>query len=223
MLTDNNTESLNNSGSCTFGMDLNQETAVDISPVKDSDVNLEIFCIANLNICDTSLITKTESSADVEYGVNTDGEIPVIVCPIPIDALVESSIENNIILDQSVSQDKILKVDSNTETSPDDQRCISQDENTENEIVSVPKRPLSPGMKTHSSSSIKIINYNALRCKTSLVFVMCCVIGCCLIPSIVYYVSHARDSATVTNPEYSHKKNTSHIKVCYELSTYVHT
>ena len=216
-------ESVSDSDSCKFGVNLNQGTTIDTPPVKDSDVNLDILCIANLNIFDTPLTTNVENSTDVKYGINTDVKIPIVVCPIPIDALVENSVENNNdISDQSVVQDKVLNADNPTEGNPEDQVCISQDENTENKINSVPKRPLSPGMKTHSSSSIKVITYTGLRCKTSLVFIMCCVIGCCLIPFTVYYVSQAGDS-DITDPEYSHEKNISSTKVCSKLHTYVST
>ena len=221
MLIDNK-ESINNSDSCRFSVDFNEGTTIDTPPVKDSDMNLEMLCIANPNTCDTSLTTNAENSADAKYGVNTDVEIPMVVCPITISGLIENSVENhNDISNQPVLQDKLLNIDNATEGSPEDQRRISRDENTENKITSVPKRPLSPGMKTHSSSSIKVINYTGLRCKTSLVFIMCCVIGCCLIPFTAYYVSQARDS-DVTDPEYSHEKNTSSIKVCIKISTYLY-
>ena len=44
----------------------------------------------------------------------------------------------------------------------------------------------------------------------SIVFAICCITGCCLIPIILCYTSKATEREhAVTDPGYSHKKNIS--------------
>lgn len=90
------------------------------------------------------------------------------------------------------------------------QTHILQDNITENNgfTVSCIKQKI-------SSAGMGVIN---ARSKVSLVFAVCCAIGCCLIPIILYYVNQTADNAK-TDFEYSHGKNIN-TKVCYKLSTH---
>ena len=94
-------------------------------------------------------------------------------------------------------------------------RCISQDESTGNDIVMK-----STERNKTSTSTLGVINRNALCCKISLVFLMCCITGCLLISVVLFYVNQAEGNA-LTGPEYSAEKSTSNAKVCCKLSLYM--
>ena len=101
-------------------------------------------------------------------------------------------------------------------------RSILRNENTENNVASIPKEPnVKNKMKHHRSRSIDLIKHNVLCCRMFIVFAMCCVIGCSLMP-IIFYFAAQRGENVITYPEYSHVINTSSAEVCYKLIS-VHT
>ena len=109
------------------------------------------------------------------------------------------------ILDSSAMHDTIINVD-NTDTAYE--RCISQNEGIENNVVLMSERK-----KIQRNTSSGYLSGNALCCKVSVIFGVCCIIGIYLIPIILYYVGQIRGNPE-TNPEFSHEKNTSIAKVC---------
>lgn len=92
--------------------------------------------------------------------------------------------------------------------------CVPQDnKNLENnDVVSIHKKlsEMKKIKKNISSSSLGI-NHHNVCCKVSVTFAICCVIGCCSLPIIFYYVNLTGD--IVTDPEYSHEKNISTVRV----------
>ena len=87
-----------------------------------------------------------------------------------------------------------------------DNRSFSQDENTESDVPS-----LSIKKKTQRN-----LNYNALCSKVLVIFGVCFIIGCYLIPIILYYVDQSRGNPEV-DPEFPSEKNASAAKVCCKL------
>lgn len=108
---------------------------------------------------------------------------------------------------------KVISVNKMAKGNLNRQRCISINENTENDISSIPKRLSMKKKMKHNISSTSISVINTVRYKVSIVFVVCCIIGCCLVPIILYNVSQTRDNGT-SDPGYSHEKNVSIAKVC---------
>ena len=94
------------------------------------------------------------------------------------------------------------------------QRCISQNEGIENDVALMPLRK-----KIQRNISSESLRGNALCCKVFVIFGVCSIIGCYLIPVTFYYVGQARGNPE-TNPEFSNEKNTSTAKVCCKLNIY---
>ena len=183
--------------------DLDQGSTNDSCQAKHDDVNLDNSC--------TIAVNGYESLPVVECDINTTSNIST-VHQNPDVVLVESSNGkiNGIALG---SKDR-------TKSSLDYQRCIPQNESRENGVTSVPKMSTKRQKLKHSAS----IDYrygNGLCCKMSIVFAICCIIVCWLIPVILYYVSQAtdRDNA-MADPGYSHEKNISSAKVCSKKFNY---
>ena len=86
------------------------------------------------------------------------------------------------------------------------QRCISQDGSV--------KSDTHKGKKMRHNISSGYLKANTLFCKMLVVFGICFIIGCYLIPVIVYYVGRSMDRGE-TDPEFSFEKNVSTAKVCY--------
>ena len=80
-------------------------------------------------------------------------------------------------------------------------KCMSQDEITESNFALMPTRK----NIYHKSSS-------ALCCKVSIIFGVCFIIGCYLIPVTLYYVGKSMDRDEM-DPMFLHQKNTSASKV----------
>ena len=172
--------------------DLNQGSTNDSCQAKHNDINLDNSCVI--------AVDSHESLAVAECDINTTSNISTM-CQNADVVLVENSNGkiNGIALG---SQDRT------------NQRYILQDESRENSVISVPK-VITKRQKLKYSATIDYRNGNGLCCKMSIVFAICCIIGCWLIPVILYYVSQAtdRDNAE-TDPGYSHEKNISSAKVC---------
>ena len=89
--------------------------------------------------------------------------------------------------------------------------CISREESIENSVTS----SLSNTMK-HSMSSPTISAASALCYKVSIIFGICFIIGCFLLPFIFYYTNQTEGNFK-SDPEYSYEQNTSNVKVRYKL------
>ena len=87
-----------------------------------------------------------------------------------------------------------------------DNRGTSQDENTKNSVPSSASKKKKQGR----------LNGNALCSKVLVIFGVCCITGCFLIPVIFYYVNKAQNIGEI-DPEFSNEKNTSAAKVCCKL------
>ena len=101
----------------------------------------------------------------------------------------------------------------------DHQRCNSLDENTENYVISLPKHFTK---RKKMKRSISSRSRGGTTCDTPcskmlLIFGVCCIIGCFLIPFVVYNVIQTRGRSE-TEADYSHDKNKSSAKVCMLLS-----
>ena len=111
--------------------------------------------------------------------------------------------------------------DNTAKSSCNYQRYIQQEKSREKVVASVPKM-LTKSEKQKYSASIDYRYCNGLCCNISIFFVICCIIGCWLMPVISFYVSKAtaRNNA-VTDPGYPHEKNISGAKVRHKL-THLH-
>ena len=168
---------------------LDQETAINSYQANHGDRNLDNSC------------ATTVDSLDVKCDINTTSDFPNVHQHANV-VLADSSngkMDDNIAF---VSQNKTNPF--NTAKSSH----ILQSGNRENNVTSVPKMLTKREKLKHSVSMG--YNGNGLCCKMSIIFAICCIIGCCLIPIILYYASQAtdRDNA-VTDPGYSHEKNIS--------------
>ena len=161
-------------------------------------------------------------------------------CPTNVDSLDVAECDINITLDiPTVYQhangvlvknsnrkmdDNIEFVSQNTINSHNTAKSsqISQDESREDDVTSVPK--MVTKMETLKHPASNKYQYNDLCCKISIVFAICWIIGCCLIPVILFYASQATDrDYAVTDPGYSHEKNISSatVSICCKLSVQV--
>ena len=112
--------------------------------------------------------------------------------------------------DSSVSCDNIINADNAAEENLNHQRCTfeSQNEYIDSSLQST-KKKIQRG--AHSGS----FNGKVLCSKMILIIVVCCIIGCYLIPIIFYYVSMSQTATNAeTDPGFSHEINTSAAKVC---------
>ena len=197
-----------NPDSCRFGANLDQETTINTCQVKSNGVHLGVtnFCFAY----GVSSVVNVESLADVECEINTTSDIPIISSIATAESSnrkIDGIVSDNIVSDYSVLQDEV-NADNTTRGNLNQQGCISQEKSTENNVVSVPKK-----FTKRNTAKTKSLTCHVLCCKISIVFAMCCVIGCCLIPIIFYYINQATN-ISVTDPEYSSEKNISSAKVC---------
>ena len=86
--------------------------------------------------------------------------------------------------------------------------CISKEDSMDNNVTS----SLSNTMK-HSISSPRISAASALCYKMSIVFGICFIIGCFLLPFIFYYTNQTGGNFK-SDLEYSYRQNISNAKVC---------
>ena len=194
------TESLSNCDAHVTGPDLDLETTADTYQVKNSSINPCVVC--HIHFVNISSVLSTENLTDTKDDVNTT---PVVS---PIAENPNTKMENNSTSDFLALQDN--RINSNTaQDNFNHQKYTSQVEITETNVASMPN---SIRQKIRLTS-IGIIN--TLRYKIVLVFAACCIIGCCLMPIILYYVSQTVNNDT-TDYEYSHWKNIS-AEVCYKL------
>ena len=181
-------ESFNNPDSYRSSADdLDKETAINSCQAKHSD--------GNHNFCPTTV----DSLDVVECDINITLDFPT-ACQHANGVFVKNS--------NRKMDDHIECVSRNTINSHNTAKS-SQDESRENNVTSVPKMVTKRETLKHSAS-IEYRYSSRLCCKMSIVFAICCIIGCCLIPVILFYASQAtnRDYA-VTDPEYLHEKNIS--------------
>ena len=143
-------------------------------------------------------MVNSESSADIECGINAASEIS-FARPVSRLSFTENSKEyDNDILGLQINDDSIDK------SAPNYQRSILK-HNIENSMTRI---------KTESSASTDAINRKGLYCKIAIVFGMCGTIGCCLIPIILFYATQATSREnSITDPGYSSGKNISSAQV----------
>ena len=136
-----------------------------------------------------------------------------------------SDSEGHIIIDdpnqmENISDFSILKDEAiKARNIEDHQRCNSLDENTENYVISLPKHFTK---RKKMKRSISSRNQGGTTCDTwcskmLLIFGVCCIIGCFLIPFVAYNVTQTRGRSE-TEADYSHDKNISSAKVCTLLT-----
>ena len=176
------------------GSNVEQETTIDTSsPVNDSSMNP--VCAASSVICIT--LTGIKDDANV---------IPVLhsVAKVNFDESLNSKMD-----DFSVVKNK--RIDAHNHMTTEDNLShgayMLQDNITGNNATSEPKSFLK-----RQKSNISLVDTNGtgtLHCKILLIFAVCCIIGCCLMPTIFYYISQTRNRVAITDPEYSHINNTS--------------
>lgn len=158
-----------------------------------------------------SAVTSVTIESNTENGVHSKPDISVVYHCANIEKCTSnsSSLASNINLDQvktcntsdsSVLEDNTIKTD---DASKDYLRYISQDEN-------VPER------FKKARQSVTLTSRSALCCKILIIFAVCCIIGCFLIPITLYYESLTENIDEI-NVEYS---NTSSAKVRHRLSSY---
>ena len=190
--------------------DIDQGTTNDNYQVKNSDKDPDNLCTSFADNCESLAVAECDINR-----FNTTSDISTMYQNIEV-VLVESS--NAKINDFALSSQNS---DNTAKSSCNYQRYIPQVKSREKDIASVPKLITKNEKQKHSAST----NYrycNGLCCNISIFFIMCCIIGCWLMPVISFYVSKAtaRDNA-VTDPGYPLEKNISGAKVCHKL-THLH-
>ena len=188
-------ESLSNCDAHIADPDLDLETTTDTYQVKNSNIKPCVVC--HLHIVNISSVLNTESSED---DVNST---PVVS---PIAENSNTKMENNNNSDYLALQDNRIN-DNTAQDNLNHQAYTSQAKITETNVAS-----LSNSIKQIRLTNIGIVNTQ--HYKMALVFAACCIIGCCLMPIILYYVSQTVNNDT-TDYEYSHGKNIS-TEVCYK-------
>ena len=190
------------------GNDLNQETTNNICPIEDSIIKL---CTDHLNSAvNISSVVNIENltiKETMEDG-NTIPNIPVVGRN---EADGESS-NSHIRITKLGNDDNIsefsVKVTEADSIDNSHEMCISQNRNAENNDTFMPNNLL----KRKNKQRVAI--HNALCCKLSTAFAMFSVIGCFLMPIMLYYVNRTyADTEISEDPEYSFNKNAS-AKVC---------
>ena len=192
-----------NSDSNAISSDLDQETTNATCSDKGSVINLP-----HLNNADTisSVVSVKDNSV-----------IPIEVCTIfNIESFNNHPTITN--LDQKENsnnlKDKTAKAYDIAKGNLNHQRCISQDEKgTENNNILKLKRFSTKRKIKHNTSSTNLSVINVIRCKVLLFFGVCFIIGCCLMPIVLYYAVQFRGNFE-TDPDYFHEKNISSAKVC---------
>ena len=197
-------EMLNNSISYRSGdKDIDQETTDDSCLDKHSD--------------SASSVDGCESLVVVECDTNTTSDIPTTY-RLANPVLVKSSnrkMDDNIALGSQnrTNTDDIAKSSRND---------ILQDENRETNAASVPKI-IVRRKELKSSASVDATHRNGLCCKMLIVFAICWIIVCWLVPVILFYANRNTDiDNAVTDPGYSKEKNISTAMVHCKLSAHVH-
>ena len=183
--------------------DIDQNTT-DTDQVEISSINPDSSYVVDCNIVgNISSAVNAECLSGTEDDVNTTSDT-LVVCPIAKVTFAENLNENNNdISDHMVLQSNSINTD-NTAT---------QDEITEINASTVPERfSITHVQKMKRNTNPARMGVNKAHYKVALVFGMCCVIGCCLMPIILYYVNQTADNAEMGS-EYSHGKNVS-VKVC---------
>ena len=158
------------------------------------------------------MLISVESLADGECDINTitDNSVAHPIAVLNKNSSWKTEITNNI-SGHTTLQNKMIG--NTAESSFNNHASTSQDESTENDIVSIPVKSTKRNKAKNLTSDIKC---NTLCCKISLSFLMCCIIGCRLISVVLYYVNKTQGDA-LTDPEYSAKKNISNAKVSCNL------
>ena len=147
------------------------------------------------------------SAVNIENGIDDNSGVPVVHT-----ATSGHSITTN--PNQMENGDNSL--DSSVIDNLNHQRCISQNEGIENDVALMPLRK-----KIQCNISSESLRGNAFCCKVFVIFGVCSIIGCYLIPVIFYYAGQIRGNPE-TNPEFSDEKNTSTAKVCCKLFECTH-
>ena len=198
-------------------------TANDACSVEGKCMNSN-SCITHFNISSVTNIEDLTSKESTEDSVYNNSEISVVHTTAKInvpDSCASTSSSHTIITNiengNNVSElkDETIEVDSNAKDNLDHQRCISQDKGTKHIATSMPinKRIVKPYI---SSASIHISYLNTLCCKFHIVLGLCCLVGCCLISIILYYVIQTSNNPEI-DYEYSSERNTSSAKVCFMI------
>ena len=163
------------------------------------------------------------NSCDTEDGVNSNILVADMIAKTSVaESYVSDVLDNAVMinLDQmesnsetSVFKEKSIKAVNITENNISHQTCISQDENVENNVASLPE--CSKKMK-QSYSSAKTGAHSDMCCKVSIVFGVCFIIGFFLLPFMLYYVNQTGGNSRL-DPDHSHGQNKSSVKVCCKL------
>ena len=195
--------SLSNNDSHTVSPNIEQETTIDTSnPVTDSRMNLD-------NSSVTFTVQCIESLTAIEDDANVISEIPVMHSTSKINSAENLNRKLDNSNDFTAMKDERINLHNTTQDYLNHHAYIS---NPEKDGASKPQIFLKRQKSNTSLASTNSIG--TLRYKVLLVFAICCIIGCCLMPTIFYYVSQAKSRVATADPEYSHRKNDS-AKVSY--------
>ena len=188
-------------------VDFDQETMTNTSQIEETGVNQDDRCVTHLDeaVNDQSLsdlvcdISNTSDNPDM----NTSGKMKVTLTVSVNRNMTHSNISN-----------KIINTDNDARSTLDHPRSILQNKSTEILILENKKA------EQYDSTSTDLNKNNTLCCKMSIVFAMFCIIGCFLMPIVLYYVTQLGEKE-VTHLEYSYNRNSSSAKVCYTSTLYI--
>ena len=187
--------SLSNNDSNAVSPNIEQENTIDTSnPVT---MNLD-------NSCVTFSVKCIEGSTATEDDASVISEIPVVHSISKINSAESLNRELDDSNDFSAVKDEGINAHNTTQDYLKHHAYIS---NPEKDGASRPQ--ILPKRQKSNISLARTNGVSTLRCKVLLVFAICCTIGCCLMPIILYYVGQAKSHVATADPEYSHRKNDS--------------
>ena len=190
--------SLSNNDSNAVSPNIEQETTIDTSnPVTDSRMNLD-------NSCVTFSVKCIESLNATEDDPNVISDIPVMHSTSKINSAESLNRKLDNCNDFSAVKDEGINAHNTTQDHLKHHVYFS---NLEKDGTSKPQ--IFPKREKSNISLVSTNSIGTLRYKVLLIFTICCIIGCCLMPIILYYVGQAKSHVVTGDPEYSHIKNDS--------------
>ena len=192
--------------SINFGSDVDQETTNFTCLTKESITNLRNSYTEYCNNDENKrniVEDNRNANPDVPFGDSSNGYLNTDMDR--SDDISDSSAE-------------ITEADSITDNNYDHDICISQEENSENNADFMPNSlPKANEMKSNNASTASqdVTNLSTLCCKLSTALAMFFIIGCFLLPFVLYSINQTSSNAEIPpDPEYPISKNISNAKVC---------
>ena len=171
------------SDSDPVGVDLDQETTMNVCQVENSSIYPDEPSVMHLD----NISPAVNNQNDITNSTSDDSSINITA-------------DNSNAVFSTGSSESVLSHQRSNNT-------ISQNKSAEDASL-YKEVSKSKKVKQYRSTSIALTKSHALCCKLSIVFAICCTTGLSLMPVVFYYVSQIGNNVP-TGPEYSHERNTS--------------